>query len=116
MSFLDDAIGVHTNWKLKLLTAVNGGEVPDRNKVCVDNQCDLGKWIYGDGQKSLGQSPDLAKLKEEHKRFHQTVGSIIDLVQQKKVVEAKKNILEGEFHARSLGVVSCIQALKKHAH
>ena len=116
MSFLDDAIGAHTNWKVRLLAAVNGGDVPDRAKVCMDNQCDLGNWIYGEGQKTLGQLPALAKLKEEHKHFHQCVGSVVDLVREKKINEAKKNILEGEFSARSLAIVTTIMQLKKFAH
>lgn len=116
MSFLDQAIGAHSQWKIKLLTAVNGGEVPDQAKCCVDNQCDLGKWIYNEGQKAHGARPEFIALRETHKKFHGTVGEVIDLVSQKKVADAKKNILEGAFYQRSKDVVKAISDLKTHVH
>ncbi len=116
MTFLDNAITSHSTWKIRLLTAVNGGEVPDKSTCCVDNTCDLGKWIYSEGQKTYGQSPEFSSLKTTHKKFHQTVGAVIDLVQKKNIPEAKKNILEGEFYSCSHDVVKSIMNLKKLVH
>jgi hypothetical protein len=49
--FLDTAIMAHNQWKSRLHSAIDGGEIPDVQKVDADNQCDLGKWIYGNGRK-----------------------------------------------------------------
>jgi methyl-accepting chemotaxis protein len=116
MNFLDQAINAHSQWKVKLLTAVNGGEVPDKAKCCVDNQCDLGKWIYGEGLKAHGTKPEFAVLRETHKKFHSSVGEVVELVSQKKVADAKKNILEGQFNLRSKEVVKALMDLKSHVH
>jgi hypothetical protein len=116
MSFLDQAISAHSSWKIRLLTAVNGGEVPDKSKCCVDTQCDLGKWIYTEGRQKHGQLPEYNTLLNSHKQFHKLVGNVVDLVNQKKQADAKKMILEGEFHDTSIQVVKHIMDLKKHVH
>lgn len=114
MSFLDQAINAHSQWKVKLLTAVNGGELPDKAQCGVDNQCDLGKWIYGEGRLKHSALGEFAVLRDAHKHFHQAVGSVVDLVAQKKVADAAKNIHEGEFSVKSREVVMAIMKLKKH--
>jgi hypothetical protein len=109
--FLDSAITAHVQWKIKLLTAINGGEVPVKATACVDNSCPLGKWIYGDGQK-YKNDPEFKELVENHKKFHVRVGKIIDLVVAKKITEAKAEINGGEFHKLSSATVSGITKLK----
>jgi hypothetical protein len=114
-SFLDMAIESHTKWKIRLLTAINGGEVPDKATTCVDNHCGLGKWLYGDGARDHGRHPDFLALCEAHKQFHACIGQALDLLAAGKKAAAKDFILTGEYSKRSQEVVRVIGALKRVA-
>lgn len=73
----DQAIKAHAEWKLKLSNYIRK---PDRSinaaNIAMDNQCMLGKWLYGDGIK-FAHLPEYQKLKEIHAKFHKAASSII---------------------------------------
>jgi len=112
--FLDRAVQAHVQWKIKLLTAINGGEIPNRQTACDDHCCELGTWIYADGQ-SLNEHTEFRELQEQHKKFHTTVGKVIDLVVAKKIPEAKSEINTGDFAQCSSATVRSIAKLKAAA-
>lgn len=60
----DEAIKAHAAWKIKLKQYIHK---PDKNLsadvVGKDNLCDLGKWIYGEGEKNFGHSQDFKQLR-----------------------------------------------------
>lgn len=73
----DDAIKAHSAWKFKLQSYIqkpDGSLKPD--SIALDNQCDLGKWIYGDG-KSFSNLPDYEALRSEHAKFHKCASGIV---------------------------------------
>lgn len=47
--------------------------------ICHDNRCDLGKWIYSDGEKQLGQYIVFSELRAVHKMFHLHASSVVAL-------------------------------------
>jgi len=73
----DDAIKAHVAWKIKLSSYIKN---PDHsllhNEVCKDNNCELGKWIYGEGSK-FSKLPEYNVLKMEHIRFHKAASEIV---------------------------------------
>jgi len=76
------AISAHIDWKMKLSRYI---ENPDQSlkadHVCQDNNCALGKWIYGDGAVYKNQfSTPFENLKLSHAEFHKTAGDIIRLI------------------------------------
>lgn len=112
--FLDRAVQAHVQWKIKLITAINGGEIPNRQTACVDNCCELGKWIYADGQ-ALSEHTEFKELQANHKKFHTSVGKVLDLVVAKKIAEAKIEISSGDFAKCSSETVRSITQLKAAA-
>lgn len=71
------AIKAHSPWKLKLSGYIrNPDKSLDHDHVCKDNQCDLGKWIYGEGG-AYSSFPEFSKLKSEHTRFHKAAGEVV---------------------------------------
>ncbi len=71
------AIDSHVKWKTRLEKFVNN-ESDEKLKVedvYLDNNCTLGKWIYGDGSKLLGD--DLSELKKAHASFHKNAGLVL---------------------------------------
>ncbi len=109
--FLDHAIRVHQDWKRKLSEVIEGGQIPDRRTVCVDNRCDLGKWLYTEGRRLEGAKA-YKLLKEKHKRFHASIGKVLDLVEQKKIREAERNLELGEFADYSNQTIASIVQMR----
>ena len=73
----DGAIKAHAEWKMKLTTYI---KKPDgtlkADVVCQDDQCALGKWLYGEG---AGHSsiPEFGELKSTHALFHKAAADLI---------------------------------------
>jgi len=110
--FLDSAITAHNLWKARLRTAIDGGDVPDEKKVDVDNLCDLGKWIYGDGTKQK-QLPEYQELKTKHAEFHHAAARVVKLIKAGDKAAAGNELERGEFTKASSAVVAAIMKAKK---
>ncbi|MEK6796861.1 MAG: methyl-accepting chemotaxis protein [Spirochaetota bacterium] len=112
-NFLDRAIAVHRLWKTKLIAALGGAALPDRSVVSVDDRCDLGKWIHGEGEQRFGTLPEFVVLKEHHAAFHGSVGHIIDLLASGEREKAHEAIEHGYFASTSEATVAAIGNLRK---
>ena len=100
MSFQDDiqtAIEAHAMWKINLLKAIDSGAAStlDPAKVCLDNQCPFGCWLYGatlpEKAKALEQFAECVEL---HKQFHLSTGEILRLAMAGKRREALDALCE----------------------
>lgn len=73
----DDAMRAHSDWKIKLQRYLRN---PDGSINAVtlgqDNQCVLGKWLYGEGR-SFSNHPEYQQLLQSHKSFHQCASDIV---------------------------------------
>lgn len=112
MSFLDFAITAHVGWKSKLLEAINHGEVPDRMQSAAPDQCDFGKWIYGDGEKQYGNLAEFQDVRQKHETFHHAVGWVIDLLIAGKKAEALGLVRTGDYENASHGLIEATKNLK----
>jgi hypothetical protein len=89
---IDLAITAHNRWKKRLRDAIAGQDIAfDIDKAGTDNNCDFGKWIYGDSLTvEIKQSEYYKKVKELHAEFHKLVKKVVELVQAGKKDEAEK--------------------------
>ena len=76
---IDAAIASHERWRLQLQDMVNGrsDEVMRPERICQDDRCDLGRWLYGTGRVRLGHYPAFDMLVARHKYFHQQVADVV---------------------------------------
>jgi methyl-accepting chemotaxis protein len=97
-----------------LRSAIAGGEERNLNadEVCKDNQCALGKWIYGAGRK-FEQTPDYEPLRRTHADFHVCAADILRKTQQGDKNGASA-LLVGDFFDLSNQTVQHIIAMKRH--
>jgi hypothetical protein len=109
--FLDQAVQAHVQWKLKLLSAISGHEKIDRATACVDDQCALGKWIYGEGRQ-FAALPEFAALQAKHKEFHDRVCAVANLIEAGKYDAAMAEVSHGAYKRASSETVDCIHRLK----
>lgn len=109
----DSAVSAHLDWKMKLARYLKNPDGSlDPEKVCLDNACALGKWIYGDGQVYKKVHTHSA-LQGAHAEFHKTASAVIRLVNQKQIDQAEKLLSPtGEYSVCSEKCVGLIHKLK----
>lgn len=80
---IDAAIASHEGWRLQLQDMVNrrSEEVMRPERICHDDRCDLGRWLYGTGRVRLGHYPAFGMLVARHKYFHQQAAEVVTLFQ-----------------------------------
>ncbi|OYZ19572.1 MAG: hypothetical protein B7Y39_11830 [Bdellovibrio sp. 28-41-41] len=110
------AKNAHIDWKMKLGKYLeNPDGTLEHGKVCKDNLCVLGKWLYGDGQAFKHDHADLFEsLRLSHAEFHKIAGLIIESINTKNFREATLLLKpNGEYSRVSEETVSLIDQLQK---
>ncbi len=109
----EEAVSVHQRWKTRLRVVIDGKstETLDPQVVCKDDQCDLGKWIHGEGGRAMGSKPEFNEVKTTHACFHRTAGEVL-----RKALAGDKAgasiLLDGEFFQASSKVIQAITKCK----
>ena len=110
---LNQAILAHSKWKTRLQNFIQGNEQLNPEMVGKDNQCDLGKWIYGEGSKyaSLSQFSD---LKTKHAKFHAAAANVVRNAKSCTPEKALEMLdpLRSEYGKASFAVINAIATLK----
>ncbi len=78
-----EAIAAHVKWKETLSSYILD---PDHSlapsEICKDNQCTLGKWIYGTAAEFYGNTPEYEVLRKDHADFHRVTADIVRILNQ----------------------------------
>lgn len=113
IGFFDDAIIVHLDWKHRLRDLIKGDrDALDSDSVRNDRNCELGKWIYGEGAEFAGlfSYQDLVKI---HAAFHHCAADVIQAVQEKNMEKAEELMnMDGPFSDASAETVGAIGRLR----
>lgn len=67
----------HTEWKMKLKNYFKTGEGLSQAQAKSERDCELGKWLYGDGLKKYASIAEMHKLEAAHKAMHMSVRAAI---------------------------------------
>ena len=72
------AVEAHIKWKIRLQKHLDGTSEEKLNAdvICLDNQCTLGQWIYGDGQQYKNME-GFEELRNIHASFHKCASEVI---------------------------------------
>ena len=108
----DEEIKQHLLWRSMVESLFNRSakEFALPSLISNDHHCQLGKWIYSAASDEYSDKHCFNQLREAHKEFHATAGTILTLFQQGEI--AKAQALEPEFYMLSDDVVRCLQELK----
>lgn len=111
---IDTAISAHENWKLRLQNYLNGNSTETLlpEIVCLDDRCDLGKWLHGPGGQRLGKYPSFSVLVARHKYFHLQASTIVALAHANEKDKANQT-LDGSYRHASNQVVLLLKELKR---
>ncbi|MDP1663689.1 MAG: methyl-accepting chemotaxis protein [Methylobacter sp.] len=111
---LDKALEKHSEWKVKLRTAISKREEMDAATISRDDCCDFGKWLHQDVKSHLAHEPSYADCVTKHAAFHIEAGRIANMINAKKFNEAETLLGNGSaFIAASTAVGVAIMRLKK---
>jgi hypothetical protein len=112
MNFLD-AINAHVAWKLRLQRYLDGSseEYLEPEHVCKDDQCMLGKWIYGNEDRYI-TSEAFDDVRGKHAEFHKMAAEIVRLVNTEHKKEASEK-LRGDYSQLSYRLVALIRQLAR---
>lgn len=93
------AITAHGQWKQKLRSAIDTGlseSTPE--KVCKDNNCSFGKWLYDRIDEDEKRSPHYLEAVKLHAKFHVEAASVLKLALAGRKAEASQGVaLNSEF-------------------
>lgn len=111
---LPQAVQAHINWKLRLQNYLEGrsGEQLDAAVICRDNQCELGKWIHGAAMDHFHGLEPFHQLIADHAQFHYVAANVVQNVQSKDFITARR-ILDEEYPHISRKVVLSLTELHK---
>jgi hypothetical protein len=111
---VDKAIAAHENWKTRLQDQLSGTstEQLDPAVVCLDDRCELGKWLHGPGGQRLGKYPAFSVLVARHQYFHVQAAAVVTQNLAGDLPAADRT-LKGPFRYASNQVVLLLKELKR---
>ena len=104
----------HSRWKTRFQRLIaSPDEQLDLKAIAKDDQCELGKWIWGEGAAHAGLG-EYDHLKACHARFHQAAAAVARQIYAGSPAEAQEMLdpLKGSFGRASSECVSAIAALR----
>ncbi|MDE2403779.1 MAG: CZB domain-containing protein [Sphingomonadales bacterium] len=116
VSQIDDAIGAHGMWKMRLRTALRTGqcEISAHDAGC-DDKCKFDHWLHSSAlSPALKNGVPYQVVKRLHADFHRAAGEVLAdaLAGRKARAEA---LIEGDFTARSEKLVRALMKWKGEA-
>lgn len=113
-SQINDAIGAHGMWKMRLRTAIktNRADISSHDAGC-DDRCAFGQWLHGPTiDQKVRTGVPFGVVKRLHQDFHRSAGSVLRSVEQGNVAAAEVT-LSGEFNERSEKLVRALTKWKR---
>ena len=113
---INNAIGAHGSWKIKLRTAVNKGHSEHSvDEVRCDDRCPFGKWLYGgDIDAAMKASAPYNVIKRLHAEFHVCAADVLQKATTGDAAGAAQ-IMEREFTPTSEKLVRGLRKWKGEA-
>lgn len=104
----------HSAWKMRLQNYVEGrsSEKLDANQIAQDSNCELGKWVYGEGT-AYKSSPIFDEIQKKHQEFHRLASEVVQLKNSGNEAKAKASLAPGgSFALCSQDTLSLLVRLK----
>lgn len=79
ISNVDQAIYNHNRWYEALIATLMCRLPYDEHDIHEESfrRCRFGQWLYGEGQRLLGDHPSFAAIEGEHRRMHQLAARLL---------------------------------------
>jgi hypothetical protein len=112
------AIDAHMKWKTRLGAYIQGTSNEDLkvDAVSRDDQCPLGKWIYGAGGQRYDTVETFAEVKRYHADFHRCAGKVLSAAKSGQRDEAMDLLYHGDYLRNSERVKMLLAKLFVELH
>ncbi len=96
------ALVAHGAWKVRLAQAIDSGN-SDFSPAVVrqDNQCELGKWLYGGIEAPLKGESHYESVRKLHGQFHVAAAAVLESALAGRSAEARAAMEPGSDFARA---------------
>ena len=107
-------IEIHRDWRHRLVAYIDGisQETLDETVICLDNRCELGRWLQGHGKQFYGDEAIFQRLVHDHAAFHRSAGDVVAQFKSHGEKNARRT-LHGEFDLHSMHVVNALEQLEQ---
>ncbi len=106
-------LAAHAAWMTQLREYIYGAGEMDRGAVGRDNECDIGRWLYGEGL-AHRQLPEYQHARDVHAAFHRRAAKVVAMVDRGHRLEAAADLAPGgELRALSGALVRAFNCLNK---
>ncbi len=95
----------HAMWVLKLSNFVGGASDVASLELVSHHDCNLGKWLYGEGRQQYGHLAEFRALERDHRELHMIGLQIVELKHQSRIGEAQAELAK---------IAPLSQAILKH--
>jgi hypothetical protein len=101
------AITSHQNWKARFRAMIESGisEALNPEVIAQDNQCAVGKWIYGKAKEQYGDHPLYEKLRGDHAFFHTCASRVLVMILRGEKQKSLQEIEKGAYARASNDVI-----------
>ena len=116
---IEAAIKAHLDWKRQLRAQLQPHDAAaeaalafEREPICHDDRCELGRWILGPGRLRLGAFPGFADLLAHHRMFHHVAANVLALRDAGMLADARR-MLDDQFEDYSERVTQDLRLLQQ---
>ncbi|CAK0772449.1 methyl-accepting chemotaxis protein [Gammaproteobacteria bacterium] len=103
----------HLAWRGRLREFLDGRKDLATSEVTSPRDCQLGRWLYGEGRSQHKHLPGMAELERVHASLHESIGKLVRLKNENDPKGAESEYLQ--FQDLSKKVVSMLQNLERAA-
>ncbi len=112
----DEAREQHAQWRFKFRGAIRQNETMDVAAIAKDDQCDLGKWLYGEAKGKYSRLSSYTDCVKTHAHFHVAASNVAKVINEEKYKEAWALLGMGsEFSLATAAIVSALDLLQNEA-
>lgn len=113
---LNEAIKAHSEWKMKLRSAIQAHSTLDVAAIGRDDGCVLGKWLHGESRNQYGMLKSHKECVRHHAEFHKQASQVAAAINAGKYTQAETMLGSGTpYMSASQAVVMAIGTLKREA-
>jgi len=113
---LNEAIRAHSEWKMKLRSAISERATLDPVSLAQSDHCALGKWLHGESRAKYGHLGSHKNCVQLHTEFHKQASKIAATINSGRYSEAEQMLGSGTpYTDTSHKIVMAIGTLKREA-
>lgn len=98
---INKAMVAHKDWIRKFRTAIEEKQDMDAETICLDDRCELGKWLHGDAKAAHKGTDYYDECVKAHAHFHLQAAEVARTINRKDFAAAIGHLQSGTAYSRA---------------